>query len=205
MKENKNIKVLMIIIVSILIVYAIIVGIRIYTKMNLNNKAISYFNNENYYMKQITYSKDGIMIGEKYYKDGKSLTNIVHYNYDEKTESISYKDEKETLTVFKENGEVKRVEDYENGIEPITHYALNLPSEIFESIFKGLQEGYCDDRECYIFNNKKDGNTYYIDKETGLALRVVNNKSQYIINEYKYEFNNVKDEEVKKPDFEENS
>ena len=143
------------------------------------------------------------MIGEKYYKDGESLTNIINYKYDEKTESNSYKKEDEIVTIIKESNQEARTVNYEISMEPLTHFAEKLSSEIMIAITKGLETGTCNNRECYIFENRKDGTTIYVDKETGLVLRAINDNNGYVVSEYEYEFDNVKDEDIKVPLLEE--
>ncbi|MCI8272625.1 MAG: hypothetical protein HFJ55_00900 [Clostridia bacterium] len=198
--EQKKYSKISIIILAIIILFGIIVGRRVFVKVNLNKKCAEYFDENNYYMKAITYSKDGIMASEKYNKDKKSLTNITNYKYGNKEESSCYKDGEQATTIFRENDIETKTVDYEVTTEPITHYLKPLHLEIMESIFKGLKTGECNGKECYILESKKDNNTLYIDKKTGLVLRAVNDNNGYHVNEYEYNFNIVKDEDIQKPE-----
>lgn len=201
--KKKYLKLILLLIIAVIVLFSIIIARRVTIKVNLNEKGATHFESENYYMKVTTYSKDGIMIGEKYYRDGESLTNIINYKYDEKTESNSYKKQDEIVTIIKESNQETRTVNYEIGMQPLTHFSENLSSEIMMSIIKGLETGNCNNKECYIFENRKDGTTIYVDKETGLVLRAINDNNGYVVSEYEYEFDNVKDGDIKVPSLEE--
>lgn len=174
------------IIIAILIVLAILILIvarRVIIIKNLQEKINHYTNLTNYYEKVCQYQGDNLsVVFETYMKDGKYVTIMETKNGGKDRRIINYSDG-QTINTYIENEDEKYAWLNSNG----------LPSPATVSN--------------WLYTENIDGNlSVYIDKETGLPLKVVNGtatidgKTYDLINEYTYEFNCVTDSDLIEPD-----
>lgn len=209
-------------IIAILIVLAILIFIvarRVIIIKNLQEKISHYTNLTNYYEKVCQYQGDNLsVVFETYMKDGKYVTIMEAKNGEKDKRIINYSDG-QTINTYIENGEEKYAWLNSNGLpSPATVSNWLYTENIFQCILGAMQasikEVEYNGRECYKIDNFHstssmyiDGNlSVYIDKETGLPLKVINGtatidgKTYDLINEYIYEFNSITDSDLIEPD-----
>lgn len=168
-------------------------------------------------------------IRKEYYKDGKYKsvwevysdsgmeTNIIEYaniNSDERI--YVYETDKKAII---EKSDISQMKNNSNSIKNVP-FVINRNS-LFQKIgttfvYSIYTDTYDCGKECYVLNDRSENNIWeiWIDKETGLPIKEINRngtKSFFPgtnvvkeikdnIQEYKYEFNKVTDEDVKVPE-----
>lgn len=91
---------------------------------------------------------------------------------------------------------------------PVTYVSDGLLANLQYAFITGIDSTYCNAKECYIV--KENSYERYIDKETGLAVRIIEKSNKEItrktdmVVDYEYKFNIVKDSDIVKPDINEN-
>lgn len=169
-------------------------------------------------------------ITKEYYKDGKYKnvwevysnngveTKITEYaNIDSNERIYIYENEKKAII---EQGDISKMLNSSNSIKnaPFVTSRKGLLQKIGTTFVYSIHtDTYDYGKEYYVLNNKAERNNaweIWIDKETGLPLKEINRGGEKIffpgtnvvkeirdyIQEYKYEFNRVTDEDVKVPD-----
>ena len=168
-------------------------------------------------------------IRKEYYKDGKYKsvwevysdngveTNIIEYaniNSDERI--YIYETDKKAII---EKGDISKMKNNVNSIKnvPFVVNRNNLVQKIGTTFVYSIDtDTYDYGKEYYVLKNKSENNIWeiWIDKETGLPIKEINRGGEKSffpgtnvvkgvkdsIQEYKYEFNKVTDEDVKVPD-----
>lgn len=168
-----------------------------------------------------TYYKDGKYksVWEMYTDEGKEIysTKYATANSDE---SINISEVNKKITV--EKGEFTKLfnkEENLKGVNTLPFDANNIIAKLGAAFVMSIDvDTYQVGKEYYVFNNRFERTKYWemwIDKETGLPIKTINKegrKSFYTgtevvkevgdnIQEFKYEFGTVTDEDVKVPDF----
>lgn len=139
------------------------------------------------------------------------MTTLESYNKDEKTFGtiISYSEGNNVIKrIFYKSGEEKigLVDNGENKvlvnmgdiiINPVSFTGESLLENLFMAITTNIDKVKLNGKECYLI--RENNTEKFIDVNTGLAIKMIDNENNRTI-DYKYEFGNVKDTDVAKPD-----
>ncbi len=206
-KMKKWRKLIIIILFIILAISVIIVGRKIVIIKGLQNKIDSFNDIDNYHATSYQYFEKNLTIYDTYKKAEKSLciTNSLSEKFDTRM-IIHYVDEDVNHVYFHSNENKIAILDGNGGTSPIPIVSAfetnNLFSLIKMSIFASITNEDFNGKRCYKVNfNTDDRLTYYIEKETGLTLRVLDNSS--LVKDFYYEFNTVEDDNLKEPNLSE--
>ena len=220
-KYRNKLRVLRIILLVIVLVFVINTGRKVYIINDLNNKAKEYINSENY--KKTIYLLDS---GKYVKSEGYCLNNkqkIVITTIDENGE-------KEVVTVYGEKGSNK-INTYtekegkktarinEQGEVSIeigdAFYGLdNKATLIIYAILTNINKTTFNGEECYYVSGPENLGPYklmYVNKNNGLIISRIAFETEFVNSEkgrvpsteYKFEFNNVTEEDFIEPDISE--
>lgn len=168
-----------------------------------------------------TYYKDGKYkeVNEIYTDEGVNTISII-YGKVGTDEIIEVNEKDKTITVNK--GEIAKLQNKEENIkwsnfsiEERKSVILNLGKVFIMSL---VTDNYATNKQYYVLKNNFDKNQrweVWIDKETGLVIKEINREAsksffentdivkevQDRVEEYKYEFNIVKEEDIEIPDY----
>lgn len=168
-----------------------------------------------------TYYKDGKYkeVNEIYTDEGVNTISII-YGKVGTDETIEVNEKDKTITVNK--GEIAKLQNKEENIkwsnfsiEERKSVILNLGKVFIMSL---VTDNYATNKQYYVLKNNFDKNQrweVWIDKETGLVIKEINREAsksffentdivkevQDRVEEYKYEFNIVKEEDIEIPDY----
>lgn len=223
--ENKKMKLWKIILITILIfvaLFIIIIARKMIIIKNLQFKIEKYIDKDNYYATIHQYQGNNLQIYTSYKKGNKSLSTVKSLNEDGTKTLINYTDDKISHLYFDVPGSKIAILDG-NGVPGTVQIAEGLDTEnvwqfIVRAIKSSIKTEECNGKECYkiqigcfdlmCFNNHNN-DVCYFDKETGLKVREFNgtvgdgeNKIN-IVSDYHYEFDIVKDEDLKEPNISE--
>lgn len=230
-RRKNNIKAI-IIAIGIILFICLIIYLRKFIIVNdIMNKASKSLSSENFYIETIqAISSDKVALRREWYKDGKYKVVAEIYSDDgvkiHPTEYAAINtDEKividhENKTVKIETGEFTKLLNSEKYIKNIqSRQDFGLVSKIVNAFCYSIHTSYRYlGREYYVLTNIFDKESNYeewIDKDTGLTLKVTGNgiiktcfEGTDIVKEvidmssvYRYEFNTVTDEDVTVPDY----
>lgn len=204
-----------ILLIIILVVIVICIGRKIVILNSLSQNAKKYAQATNYYTKMYMYQGEDSVLMESFYKDNKNLTTLTTLKGNNK--SIEYNDGKDTTTYLESNGQKIAFENSDYKISTFT--SLEQYKEYitvsFANVFGSkIISTICNGRECYYIsevNNSQnlEGTSVFVDKETGLPIRILQGGTKSEGNEmntiidFDFEFNNVKDKDIVKPDIRE--
>ena len=221
-KYNNKLKILKIILIIILLIFIISFTRKAIIIASLNNKAINHIKSTNYYVKSSTYLGDELEIIENYKKDNKYLGKYERLSHDEKMILSEYYNNGMINSYidsqnYKENLNIKKAELNRSG-EPTSTFSIrniitpiktdNLFQLITTALFSNITTEEYNEKNCYRIVS--GGYVIYIDKETGLTIRVLgdciiskDNQIFKIVLDYEYEFNTVTDDNFIEPDIKE--
>lgn len=200
-KYSNKMKVLKAILLAIFTIYVLVIARRMIILYTLANKSKESFRYTNYHSKVYSYSTGKLMTFESYNKDENYLLTTTNgnnkgiiYNKDNDYVYIWEKPQKRYITTDKDTVLVVRKET-----EPIQL------ENIISIHFTTIRSGYCNGKECYIFDNLIQNTEHYYDKETGICIREVWKSSKKTGDsdsriDYEYTFNVVKDSDIVKPE-----
>lgn len=199
-KFNIRFKLIRNILLIIIAIFVLVVGRRYFILSSLTNKAkASLQNNNNYYTKTENYSEGKMIILETYNKDGYTKGKYNAYREDKITKMILYKSPTEKFLLI-DNGENKSmVTSSFIEINPVYFTGEGFIENLYQAIVSDIQKINLHGKECYLI--KEGENEKFIDIETGLAIKMIDNRNNMTI-DYTYKFNNVNDEDIKRPDTE---
>ena len=196
----------------------------------MNNAKKSLESNNIYKEKMEMMSNGETIVTKEYYKDGKYksiqeiysdegvIVNDIKYSELNSDEIIIINEKEKTVKI--EKGKLAKMLNSENGLKwvPFILDRQGLFEKIGTAFTMSIEtDTYDIGREYYILKNKSDTKErweIWIDKETGLPLKEINKEGLKTffpgtsvvksisdnIQEYKYEFGVVKDEDVEFPD-----
>lgn len=220
-KFNKKMRTLKIILTVILLIFLLSYIRNIIIVVSLNNKVSKYTSSTNYYMRSISHSDEDLIIIENYKKDDRyirklkvlseiSRSGITDYCNGETVNSYAnmklYEDEQEQLS--RKTAQLNKA----NGLpEPLipNYIEINHPIKFFIlPLVSTITSEKCNGKDCYKIEIFNTSDIYYIDKETGLTIRIstsntINNIQNDMISDIQYEFNTVTDEDFIEPDISE--
>ena len=230
-KRKNNIKSIIITIGIIFFICLIIYLRKFIIVNNFVNNANQSLKSDNFYMETTqVISSDAVALRKEWYKDGKykSITEIYSDEGVEKieTEYATVNSEEriiidhENKTVKIENGEWTKMLNQEQNLKDIPFIEdFGFITKIGKSFHYSIYTSYRDiGREYYVLNklfDKDSEHEVWIDKETGLPLKVTGNGTiktffegtdivKEVIDmssEYRYEFDVVTDDDVAVPDY----
>lgn len=218
------------VIIAIGILLLLIIGIFVnkFAKVNsIISRAEKSLKSSNIYIERTEITGDDYtVITKEYYKDGKykriweaytgdgmqsSITEYASVNSDKKI--YIYEESKKAII---EQGDTLKIANNADNIifVPFVRGINNLPAKIGTALVYTV-ESY--GKDCYVLKNKEDKDNsgeIWIDKETGLPVKEIRREAEKsffpdtsivkevndVVNEYKYEFDKVTDEDVEVPD-----
>lgn len=228
--RRKSIIKSIIIAIIIILIIGLVIFLNKFFKINfLCNKAEEKLSSNNIYIQRIqmlgnygtsvtkSYFKDGNYksINEEYSDDGVEIKNITYTKLGSDEKIIIYEDKKKAVI---ERGEVTKLFNSESILKGSSFIPNDLRFKLGAVIYNSIDtDTYEIGREYYVFRNQFENNNRaesWIDKDTGLVLKKINRDANKIyypeteivkevydnIEEYKYEFDIVKDEDVTIPD-----
>lgn len=209
-KFRNKLKFLKLILVTIVLIYVIIVLRKAIIMTELGKRAEKYKNSTNYYQKVSYYMEYSLHIIKSYRLNENYFSTMdIYDNYNNVSKRITYyKNENEEITLVEENDGQKYLKNCNETvslrISPHTEVSNEFLINIQSAIFVKIEDTYCNGRECYVIR----GNGYerYIDKETGLAIRMIDRTTKDIkrirdtIVDVEYKFDIVKESDIVKPD-----
>lgn len=221
-KFNKKMKILKIILLAILLMFVLSYARKMRIVVSLNNKISEYTSSTNYYIKSVSYEKDGLAIIENYKKEEKYIRRVKTFSEFSKSITTDFYNG-ETINTYSEfeidegNGYRKtvKINSLDNPLVPAIPNSIDIKHTIaFWGIplFSTITSEQCNGIDCYrivIYSlGDKSGAIYYIDKETGLTIRVIGESTTFnadgtqydIITDFQYEFDVVTDEDFIEPD-----
>lgn len=220
-KYSNKMRILKIILLVILAVFLITTGRKMVIIASMSNKASKYTNSKNYHQASTSYSGNGLVKMDTYYKDGKRVTFLRSIS-ESGTSKISIYNNGETTNSYFENGDKKILQPNDaTGLEiQIPNYfeTSNMFEFIVSSIMVNIKSTECNGKKCYLVTNFMSSNILagidegtYIEKETGLIIRNGGLQSTDPetgnvtdgIHDATYEFDNVSDEIFVEPDISE--
>lgn len=216
MKKYKNkMSILKTILIVILLLVVIYVGRNMIVLCSIQNKASKYYNSNNYHIEMYSYNSTDTSVLEVYKKDNKFMQRASSYNSEGIIiETLDYTDGRSTnVYIIDTNGKEFRVKS-----EPVNIYITpknvnyagisNLLEFLLKSVTSQITTVKCNGKDCYKIDTL--GMTTYVDKETGLAIRVINTSMSFRDEDYSkmessvddifFEFNEVTDEDFIEPD-----
>lgn len=216
MKKYKNkMSILKTILIVILLLVVIYVGRNMIILCSIQNKASKYYNSNNYHIEMYSYNSTDTSVLEVYKKDNKFMQRASSYNSEGIViETLDYTDGRSTnVYIIDTNGKKFRVKS-----EPVDIYITpksvnyagisNLLEFLLKSVTSQITTVKCNGKDCYKIDTL--GMTTYVDKETGLAIRVINTSKSFRDEDYSkmessvddifFEFNEVTDEDFIEPD-----
>ena len=216
LKERRSITMKRKIFISILVILLIIVILfigdvsrKFFIIKDIEKNVEKYSNSSNYEAKMYTYEGDGVNIVTSLVKDEKSLATIKLLRADNDATLIYYKDGDTKHTFYESEDE--KIATLNVDILPTPVQILNnFKDGTFQQILSlavttKITTEECNGKECYKFDYGM--NCTYFEKETGLIIREFNGTSTKengevtnLVTDYRYEFNNVKDEDIIEPD-----
>lgn len=219
-KFSNRMKTLKTILLVILLIFILVVSRNMFIIASLNNKVSNYINETNYYIKSLNYSGDSMVIIEDYIKDEKYV-NKVQFLSEGHSKSIytEYYNGK-TINSYNEIGakKIAILNKKDNiDLQPIPNgIKIDYPLQfIIMSLFSSITSVECNGKDCYQivqpwFNSNSE-TIYYIEKETGLTVRIIgegkdrsDNSDKYdIVTDYQFKFNVVTEEDFIEPNISE--
>ena len=219
-KGGNKLKIFLIVILMIFIVFIGIIGYKFIVIKNMQGKIENYKDIKNFHITKTSYGFNTIVVEETFYKDDNYLVHVKNISENnEKKEIISTKNGNNYFIV----GERKVAAMNSMPIHVDDKVYNHLETENFWEFIVGIFSSNistvkCNDKDCYKIDNfitsevlfPEQGMCVYIDKETGLIVRleegVRNNETGGFytqVSDYKYEFNTVTDEDLKEPNISE--
>lgn len=209
MKKKKIIKILLLIMLIILILLGIHTIRNFIIIKSLQNNIEKYVVNSNYHIRSITAEENSIIETINYYKKDEKETMIVERNLNGDIAKISTYAKGEKTDVFYETKHSKIAELDTEKIAMISVYNCletnNNIQTFIGSITAKISKTEYKGKQCYIvsnflsplFLNGKEINQAYIEKETGLCVKAINDS---IVTEREYGFGNINDDIFIEPD-----
>ena len=217
-KYNNKMKTLKIILTIIFLIFIISFMRKAVIIAILNNKANNHINSTNYYVKSSTYFGDELEIIENYKKDNKYLGKYERLSHDNKMILLEYYNNGMINSYldmhnYKEESHIKRADLNRTG-EPTETFSIrkiitpiktdNILQFVSTALFSNITTEEYNEKNCYRIVS--GGYVLYIDKETGLTIRVIgdcviskDNQIFKIISDYQYEFDTVTDDDFVEP------
>lgn len=221
-KEMKIWRKILIIILIIVVLFIIGTARKMIIIRRLQSKMEKYESADNYCVTIYEYQGTNLQINTTYKKNTKSLSKVKSLSENSNRTLVSYNDDKVSHVYFDVPGSKLAILDGNGLPGPIQIQneleTQNLWQFIVRAIKSSIKTEQCNGKECYkiqvgcfdilCFDNHEN-DVCYFDKDTGLKVREFNgtvgdgeNKINVVL-DYQYEFDIVKDEDLKEPDISE--
>lgn len=177
---------------------------------NINKKISKYKDIDNYNAKIITNFENGMTLTMDYYKKGNKQANILERHVNDEINKISTYDNGERVDTFIESTNSEKIAKLNNGsvmpISIINGLEFDTGNKFINFVLSGIafvKSENCNGQDCYKCINliakssSADGNTWIVNKETGLPVKSFNKES---VVEREYSFNSVDDSVFTEPD-----
>ena len=210
MKKKKIIIAILIMTLLCIILFICLTLRKVTIMRNISKIASKYNNYENYYEK-ITNTTQKITT--EYYKNGDQTKTIMNRDAGENSTTITYfnKNGKNNSYYEPVNGQKKARLNNEGAMLQTNIIVLtfgdNFGYDFYSATKTIIKNTILNGKECYLFKDIVYGNYMYIEKDTGLILKMQdgyisdeNNKDTPIIVEYEYKFDTVTDNDFIEPD-----
>lgn len=202
-RYSKRLKIFRNILLIIALIFILIIAKKFIIINDLSNKAKIAQSKTNYYIKLECYLNRKFITYEQYNKDKISLTtNKIYYidNPNKSEEYINYASDKENFNLVKDMQQ-QNLSTFGKDIDlDVTNYALSFytkPEIFYFALTTNIQDVTLAEKQCYLL--KIDNTERFIDAETGLIIKYIDNDKNRVI-DYYYEFDTVTDEDVELPD-----
>ena len=219
-KFSNKLKFLKIILLAIVLVYVGTIGYKFIVIKSMQNKIEQYSDITNFHITKKSYCYDAVTTQEAFHKDNNFLVHIKRTAENaENREIISTKNGNNYIIAG--DTKVATMNSMTLGVQEKVYNFLeteNIGEFLYGLVISSrISSVKCNDKDCYKIENFKVsgivfpeyGMCVYIDKETGLIVRIeegtrdTNGKMYTQVSDYKYEFNTVTDEDLKEPDISE--
>lgn len=216
-KFSNKLKILKMILLVIIIALIGIIGYKFIIIKSMQGKIKDYKNISNFQTTIITYRGDTLELSNIYHKDEKYLISIKSVNGKDVREIISTKDGNTYINSNNDKVAILGGMPLEASDKVYNYLETENIGEFIINLFTShISSVKCNNKDCYKIDNFKSpdvlypeqGLCIYVDKTTGLLVRVekgeqIGNEIFTTITDYTYEFNTVKDEDLKEPNINE--
>lgn len=216
-KFSNKLKILKMILLVILIAFVGVISYKIIVIKSMQGKMENYKDITNFHITKTSYGFQQVVVQEIFHKDGNYLVHNKNINEEnQKREIYSTKNGNHYFTTGDDKIAILNSEPVNAPEEVFNHLESENFGEFITGIFSShISSVKCNDKDCYKIDNfitsklafPEQGFCVYIDKETGLVVRVEegtrsNETGGFYtqVSDYKYEFNTVTDEDLKEPD-----
>lgn len=239
-KYNHKLRILEALILAAIIIFIGVTARKMIIINSMQNKIMKYEGIDNYYIKKSSYQGDVIYFSEIYKKENKYKSKISNlWIADENTrmdvlevfgdgqsekwysiDNFNNKDNK-TVTIFEEG----TTREFKKMLGMYNFETNNIWDLLIMAICSDISSENCNGKECYrisytffigspktpiIWQQAHYRQIYYLEKETGLPIRSIDNRDIKINNgkkesiiDFEYDFENVTDDDIKEPDIKE--
>jgi len=219
-KFSNRMKTLKTILLVILLIFILVVSRNMFIIASINNKVSNYINETNYYIKSLNYSGDSMVIIEDYIKDEKYVNKVQFLSEGHSKSLYTEYYNGKTINSYNEIGakKIAILNKKDNiDLQPIPNgIKIDYPLQfIIMSLFSSITSVECNGKDCYQivqpwFNSNSE-TIYYIEKETGLTVRIIgagkdrsDNSDKYdMVTDYQFRFNVVTEEDFIEPNISE--
>lgn len=208
-KMVKKVLKIVLIIIAILLVILAIHTIRNYVIVkDLQTKISQYNNSTNYYTKSIATEENGTAVTMEYYKKENKAVVFLERNLNGETTKVLMYNNGERTDTFTETKDSK-IADLNSGMLMSINIYNHLETYNDWQTFLGcmsskIKSADCKGKKCYVIKDFMsstsltfEGSETYIDKETGLMVRTIEDGVTY---DREYEFDKVEDSVFVEPD-----
>lgn len=213
MKKNKVLKIILIVVLVLIAIVAIYILRNYIIISKISNKQKELANKTNYYYKFETYGieeKDDKTITECYYKDGKGIEKYGNQKYGYCIEWFD-NNTKEKIVIDTSKSTAKIYEGKESSFMlPIVTFDKSTVKDKLEDSISYITYEDINGKKCYKIKPLQGviitSNIYYINAENGAWARISmgnikgNENNIRILDYIDYKFDEVTDEDVKRPD-----
>lgn len=219
-KFSNKLKILKLVLLVIVLAYVGTIGYKFIVIKSMQDKVKQYSNITNFHITKKSYCYDSVITQEAFHKDNNFLVHIKRTSDSAENREIISTKSGNSYIISGEN-KVAILNSMTLGVQEKVYN--HLETESLGEFLYGLvisskiSSVKCNDKDCYKIENFKvsgiafpeHGMCVYIDKETGLIVRVeegtrdTDGKIYTQVSDYKYEFNTVTDNDLKEPDISE--
>ena len=190
------------IVVVLLIIFLLIFLLDIVRKVAILQSCKDGTDSNNYYAKSIVYYGSGISSLEKYYKDGRQMIKVTNTS---DSEMVFYNDFTNNDSKLLVNG--KSITDdsvEEPNITPKVSIIVGLDfwDNLANSFVVDISTEKCNGKDCYLIENKLNGQKIWVEKERKLPVREIAGIANHdgtvtnLVTDYIFSFDTVTDEDL---------
>ena len=210
MDKKKILKVVLAVILIVIVIFLVNTFRKFAIIKEIQENVSQYISSENYHIREVSKEQNAIISTMNYYKKNGKIVVIIEHNSNGEYNKMSIYEDNGKTDVFFDNTEEKTVDLDTESMNLLGIYDYFATDNDFQTLLASIstkirEENY-NGKECYIiegflsqvFLNGVEKNEVYVEKETGLYVRI--NIDDAITTEREYEFNNVDDGIFVEPD-----